>query len=65
MTGSGTQADPYIVETFAEFDSVRNISTTTYIEYSNDEVDKENWLRSVLCCLRRVGEKERVNKNKV
>lgn len=39
MTGSGTQADPYIVETFAEFDSVRNISATTYVEWSNAEVD--------------------------
>lgn len=39
ITGSGTEQDPYIVDNFAEFDSVRNISTTTYIEYSNDEVD--------------------------
>ena len=39
MTGSGTQADPYIVETFAEFDSVRNISATTYVEWSSAEVD--------------------------
>ena len=39
MTGSGTEQDPYIVQTFEEFDSVRNISTATYIEYSNDEVD--------------------------
>ncbi len=39
MTGTGTQADPYIVETFAEFDSVRNISATTYVEWSNAEVD--------------------------
>ena len=39
MTGTGTQQVTYIVETFAEFDSVRNISGTTYIEYSNDEVD--------------------------
>lgn len=39
MTGTGTQADPYIVETFAEFDSVRNISDTTYVEWSNAEVD--------------------------
>lgn len=39
MTGSGTEQDPYIVDNFAEFDTVRNISGTTYIEYSNDEVD--------------------------
>lgn len=39
MTGSGTQESPYIVETFAEFDSVRNISATTYVEWSNAEVD--------------------------
>lgn len=39
MTGTGTQQDPYIVETFAEFDSVRNISATTYVEWSNAEVD--------------------------
>lgn len=39
ITGSGTEQDPYIVDNFEEFDSVRNISGTTYIEYSNDEVD--------------------------
>lgn len=39
ITGSGTEQDPYIVDNFAEFDAVRNISTDTYIEYSNDEVD--------------------------
>lgn len=39
ITGSGTEQDPYIVETFAEFDSVRNISSTTYIEWSNAEID--------------------------
>ena len=39
MTGTGTEQDPYIVDNFEEFDTVRNISTTTYIEYSNDEVD--------------------------
>ena len=39
MTGSGTEQDPYIVQTFEEFDSVRNISSTTYIEWSNAEVD--------------------------
>lgn len=39
MTGSGTEQDPYIVDNFEEFDSVRDISGTTYIEYSNDEVD--------------------------
>lgn len=39
MTGTGTQADPYIVETWPEFDSVRSISNTTYIEWSNAEVD--------------------------
>ena len=39
ITGSGTEQDPYIVDNFAEFDTVRNISDTTYIEYSNDEVD--------------------------
>ena len=39
ITGSGTEQDPYIVDNFEEFDSVRNISATTYVEYSNDEVD--------------------------
>lgn len=39
MTGSGTEQDPYIVDNFAEFDSVRNISATTYVEWSNAEVD--------------------------
>jgi hypothetical protein len=39
ITGSGTEQDPYIVDNFAEFDTVRNISATTYVEYSNDEVD--------------------------
>lgn len=39
ITGSGTEQDPYIVDNFEEFDAVRNISTGTYIEYSNDEVD--------------------------
>ena len=39
ITGSGTEQDPYIVDNFEEFDSVRDISDTTYIEYSNDEVD--------------------------
>ena len=39
MTGSGTEQDPYIVDNFEEFESVRNISATTYVEYSNDEVD--------------------------
>ena len=39
ITGSGTEQDPYIVDNFAEFDTVRNISYNTYIEYSNDEVD--------------------------
>lgn len=39
ITGTGTEQDPYIVDNFEEFDSVRNISTDTYIEYSNDEVD--------------------------
>lgn len=34
ITGSGTEQDPYIVDNFAEFDSVRNISYNTYIEYS-------------------------------
>lgn len=39
MTGSGTEQDPYIVQTFEEFDSVRNINVNTYIEWSNAEID--------------------------
>ena len=42
VTGSGTQADPYIVNNFEEFESLRtdpNTTNNTYIEYSNDEVD--------------------------
>lgn len=39
MTGSGTQESPYIVTTWAEFLSVCNISTSTYVEWNNGEVD--------------------------
>lgn len=39
MTGSGTQESPYIVTTWAEFLSVCNVSTSTYVEWSNAEVD--------------------------
>lgn len=39
MTGTGTQADPYIVETWAEFASVCNISTSTYIVWEDGETD--------------------------
>lgn len=39
MTGTGTQADPYVVETWAEFLSVCDLSNTTYVEWSNAEVD--------------------------
>jgi hypothetical protein len=39
MTGSGTQESPYIVTTWAEFLSVCNISTSTYVEWNNAEVD--------------------------
>lgn len=39
MTGSGTQESPYIVTTWAEFLSVCNISTSTYVEWNNAEVN--------------------------
>ena len=39
MTGSGTQESPYIVTTWAEFLSVCNVSTSTYVEWSNAEVN--------------------------
>lgn len=39
MTGTGTQADPYIVTTWDEFLSVCNVSTSTYVEWNNGEVD--------------------------
>ena len=39
MTGSGTQESPYIVTTWAEFLSVCNIDTSTYVEWNNGEVD--------------------------
>lgn len=39
MTGSGTQSDPYIVTTWAEFLSVCNISTSTYVEWNSAEVN--------------------------
>lgn len=39
MTGSGTQESPYIVTTWEEFLSVCNISTSTYVEWNNGEVN--------------------------
>ena len=39
MTGSGTQESPYIVTTWEEFLSVCNVSTSTYVEWNNGEVD--------------------------
>lgn len=39
MTGSGTQESPYIVTTWAEFLSVCNVSTSTYVEWNNGDVD--------------------------
>ena len=42
ITGSGTEQDPYIVDNFEEFESLRtdpNTTNNTYIDYSNDEVD--------------------------
>lgn len=39
MTGSGTQESPYIVTTWAEFLSVCNVSTSTYVEWNNGEVN--------------------------
>lgn len=39
MTGSGTQESPYIVTTWAEFISVCNVSTSTYVEWNNAEVN--------------------------
>lgn len=39
MTGSGTQDSPYIVTTWEEFLSVCNVSTSTYVEWNNAEVD--------------------------
>lgn len=39
MTGSGTQESPYIVTTWDEFISVCNVSTSTYVEWNNGEVD--------------------------
>ncbi len=39
MTGSGTQESPYIVTTWDEFLSVCNVSTSTYVEWNDAEVD--------------------------
>lgn len=39
MTGTGTQESPYIVTTWDEFLSVCNVSTSTYVEWNNGEVD--------------------------
>lgn len=39
MTGTGTQESPYIVTSWEEFLSVCNVSTSTYVEWSNAEVD--------------------------
>jgi hypothetical protein len=39
MTGSGTQESPYIVTTWDEFLSVCNVSTSTYVEWNNAEVN--------------------------
>lgn len=39
MTGTGTQADPYVVSTWAEFASVCNISLSTYIVWEDGETD--------------------------
>ena len=39
MTGSGTQESPYIVTTWAEFLSVCNVSTSTYVEWNDADVD--------------------------
>ena len=39
MTGSGTQESPYIVTGWEEFLSVCNVSTSTYVEWNNGEVD--------------------------
>lgn len=39
MTGSGTQESPYIVTTWEEFLSVCNVSTSTYVEWNNAEVN--------------------------
>lgn len=39
MTGTGTQESPYIVTTWEEFLSVCNVSTSTYVEWNNTEVN--------------------------
>ena len=39
MTGSGTQESPYIVTTWDEFLSVCNVSTSTYVEWNDADVD--------------------------
>ena len=39
MTGSGTQESPYIVTGWEEFLSVCNVSTSTYVEWNDAEVD--------------------------
>lgn len=39
MIGTGTQQDPYIVTGWEEFLSVCNISTSTYVEWNNAEVN--------------------------
>lgn len=39
MTGSGAQESPYIVTSWEEFLSVCNVSTSTYVEWNNGEVD--------------------------
>ena len=39
MTGPGTQESPYIVTGWEEFLSVCNVSTSTYVEWNNAEVN--------------------------
>jgi hypothetical protein len=38
MTGSGTQADPYIVDNWADFLTAATISTDTYTEFAEGTV---------------------------
>jgi len=42
MTGSGTQADPYIISTPSDLDSIRNSSSFNYYELAND-IDLSSW----------------------
>ena len=41
VTGTGTAADPYIVDNWTDFLTVCNVSTSTYILWANEETEEE------------------------